>query len=278
MPFAPVDDISIYYETHGEHGSPLLMIAGLGASKAVWPEAAIATLRSRHRVLLFDNRGTGQTTDPAAPFSMAQLAADTAGLLDHLGIESAHVLGMSMGGMVAQQMALIYPQRVRSLTLGATAPGGPGHPKLVNPEPHVLMHLGRPPSGDRAQDIRDGWWIGYTQAFIDANRSLLEELLQARLAYPIAPERTRQYQMLALSQTHDTYDQLPEIRCPTLVQTGTSDILVPPENSRIMAEHILGAQLVEYPECAHSFYLESEGEATRDLLAFLAQPDGAEAA
>lgn len=278
MPFAPVDDISIYYEVHGERGTPLLMIAGFGASKADWPADWLAALHSRHCVVLFDNRGVGRTIDAGSPFSMAQLAADAVGLMDFLGIEQVHVLGMSMGGMVAQQMALLYPDRVRSLVLGATAPGGPGHPELVSPEPQVMMDLTRPSSGDRTQDVRDRWWMGYTPAFIEANRDLLEDLLAARLAYPEAPEQTRQLQMLALLQTHDTLNQLPDIRCPTLIQSGTDDILVPSQNSHIMAERIPRARLIEYPGCAHGFYLESGGKATHDLLTFLAQFDSADAA
>ena len=123
MPFVQVNDLKIYYEEYGA-GTPLLLVMGLGATVLGWSLPQVKRLATKHRVILFDNRGAGQTDKPRGPYTMPQLAADAVGLLDALSIGRAHVFGVSMGGMIVQHIALDYPQRVRSLILGCTGAGG----------------------------------------------------------------------------------------------------------------------------------------------------------
>ncbi|MEE8470206.1 MAG: alpha/beta hydrolase [Dehalococcoidia bacterium] len=118
MPTARIGDINVYYETYGE-GQPLLLIAGLGADLTGWI-LQIPEFSRKYRVIVFDSRGSGRTDAPDMPYSIEMLADDTAGLLDALGVEKAHILGLSMGGCIAQELALKYPQRVKGLILAAT--------------------------------------------------------------------------------------------------------------------------------------------------------------
>ena len=273
MPFTQINDISVYYELHGGAGSPLLLIQGYMAAKVEWPLAHLEHMAARHRVIIFDNRGVGQTDQPTTPYSMAQFAADSVGLLDALAIEQAHVLGVSMGGMIAQHLALTYPERVLGLVLGCTMPGDPLNQRVVMPAPEVLAALTKPPSGDRAHDLREAWPILYTSAYIEQNRAALESKLELQLAYPAPAPHVPELQFGAILQTHDTYDRLDQIKQPTLVQTGLDDILVPPQNSKIIAEHIPGARLIEYPAAAHVYLEETGMTGVNDILAFLAELD-----
>ncbi len=270
MAFVKVNDISMYYEVHGGAGSPLILIMGLGATKLGWPLPFVERLATKHRVVVFDNRGAGQTDKPAEPYSMAQFAADTVGLLDALNIERAHVFGASMGGMIAQHVALNHPDRVLGLILGCTAAGG----KHVARTPaDVLAILTQPPSGDRAADIRAGWPILYTPAYIESHRPVLEAQLQESVAYPEQPRYAFELQMQAIVATHNTFDQLPQIKAPTLIQAGLEDILIPPENAHILAGQIPRARLIEYPHAAHSYFQETGFAAVDDILTFLDEVD-----
>jgi len=272
MPNVKLNEISIYFEVHGNNGSPLLMINGLGASKADWSPELIRLLSTQHIVVIFDNRGVGQSDKPTTPFTMADFASDAVGILDYLRIDRAHVFGVSMGGMIAQHLALNYPARVQSLILASTSSVWE-HPKFVAPTQEVLMQFVKPPSGDPAQDMRDGWWISYPAAFIESHRDWLEHGLQKSLAsvYPETPNYARELQMGAVLSSHNTYDKLSQIICPTLVQTGTEDVLIPPENSRMLAERIPNARLIEYPGYGHDMLGPCEEKATQDILHFVAE-------
>src|SRR5580704_4755103 len=136
MPYVSSGGSNIYWEESGA-GEPLLLIMGLGYSLEMWHRSRPA-LSAVYRTIVFDNRGVGRSDVPPGPYSIAQMASDAAAVLDAAGIESAHVFGMSMGGMIAQEFALQYPKRVRSLILGCTAAGGP---EAVSAEPEVLQIL-----------------------------------------------------------------------------------------------------------------------------------------
>jgi pimeloyl-ACP methyl ester carboxylesterase len=274
MPFAQSNDISIHYTVRGESGAPLIMISGYGGDITGWPSEFVDRLAAKHRVILFDNRGVGYSDKPDIPYSMAMFAADTISVLDALGIERAHVMGASMGGIIAQHVALTYPERLLSLMLSCTAAAaGVESPHVLMPDPVALAHLQKPPSGDRAQDLREGWPQSYTEQFIAANKSSLERDLQVALNYPESPFYARQRQLSAIFETHDMYERLPEIRCPVLVQVGTDDRLLPPENSRIIASQIPQARLIEYEECGHGFMREAVEQVVADMFSFMQEAE-----
>src|SRR3954468_3286593 len=154
MPYCLVNGTRLYYERRGR-GEPVLLITGFAISAAVF-EPVLRDYTGRFECILYDHRGTGRSPAPARPTSMSQLAADAAGLLDALGVASAHVYGVSMGGMVAQELALRFPHRVRGLVLGSTTPGGP---RAARPAARELTALlGAATGGDRRE--RGAWLAG----------------------------------------------------------------------------------------------------------------------
>lgn len=270
MPYANLRDITLYYEIHGECGIPLVMIHGYGGMIAAWSPELIDRLSAQHHVILLDNRGSGRSDKPTTPYTMADFAADVAGLLDLLQIDRAHVLGASLGGMIAQHVAIRYPTRVHRLILACTAMAGPNSPHMVAPAPGTLEQLTKPPSADLAQDLRDSWPLNYTPSFIQSRRDLLEGLVQAMVAYGPTPAYALQLQLDAIFQTHDTCDQLPQLTCPTLILAGTADQLIPVENAQRLAQLIPHAQLMTYQGLGHGFLEEHAAQAAHDILAFLA--------
>jgi len=159
MPKARVRDVNLNYDMRG-NGDPLVMIMGLGASSAAWDPRLLEELARSFTVVTFDNRGTGQSDKPDIPYSIEMFADDTAGLMDALGIARAHIFGVSMGGMIAQEFALRHAARVRTLTLGCTTAGG-AH--SVPPPPESLAILTAPRQGVAPEEIiRRGWPLGYT--------------------------------------------------------------------------------------------------------------------
>jgi 3-oxoadipate enol-lactonase len=274
MPYAYAKDVRLYYELHGETGSPLLLIAGYGATLAGWWRPTVDCLAERHRVILFDNRGAGNSDKPDQAYTMTQFADDTAAVLDAAGFESAHVLGASMGGMIAQNFALRYANRVRGLILCCTVATSPQNPSVIGPAEEVLATLTAPRTDNPAQDMRNLWPILYAPHFIEENRVLLEELLKQKIAYPQAPQYALEHQMHAVNQTHDALDRLGEFKQPTLVLTGAEDVLIPPWNSRLLVERIPNALLIEYAGAGHGFLEETGMQAVDDILRFLAKIDG----
>jgi pimeloyl-ACP methyl ester carboxylesterase len=264
MPTIPVGDINIYYEMLGQ-GEPLLLIMGLNANLLSWGPTLPARLAERYQVILFDNRGAGRTDQPDGPYTMEQMADDATGLLDALDIPSAHVFGGSMGGMIAQHVALNHADKVRKLILGCTMCGG-SH--AVSATPEVLAYLMPDPTLNAYEAAWRGVPICYTPEFIDANKPLIEETLLAACEYPTRPA-AYEAQLGAVMASHDTYDRLPQIAAPTLVLTGNHDVLIPPENSRILAERIPNAQLHEIDGAGHVFSISHPDASLAAITDFL---------
>src|SRR5581483_9471957 len=171
MPEFVNDGVRLHYEVQGQ-GEPLLMVMGLGGSSAAWPPTLIDELARSFRVIIYDNRGTGLSDKPDAPYSLEMFAADAIALLDHLKIQRTHVFGVSMGGMISQELALRYAPRLQTLTLGCTTFGGK---QAVPPPPESIKLLTAPRDGASEEEIiRRGWPLGYTATFIRDHRDLLE--------------------------------------------------------------------------------------------------------
>src|SRR3954447_4504154 len=245
MAFLFANGVSLRYEVTGE-GPPLCMIISYRLHGAAWPDAFVENLARRFSVLTFDNRGTGLSEKPAYGYSLDIMAADVAGLLDGLGWASAHVLGFSMGGAIAQELAIRNPERVDRLVLFATFPGG----LLGIPAPWpVLRRLfeveGLPPE----EAARQLWPVMYSAADFAAHPEAVEAQMRREIAHP-TPDHAARGQGAAI-RAFSSGLRLPQIRAETLVATGTEDALVPPGNARILASGIRGAQLVLLPGLGH---------------------------
>lgn len=253
MPKVQVGDVNLNYDLHG-NGEPLLMIMGLGASSAAWDPELVEDLARTFRVITFDNRGTGQSDKPDAPYSIEMFADDAAGLLDKLNIRRAHIFGVSMGGMIAQEFSLRHPSRTATLTLGCTTAGGT---HSVPPPPESLKVLTAPREGVAPEEvIRRGWPLGYTAKYIAENRPALEASIPRLLKYPTPPYAFQR--QLEGTYTLKTYDRLPQIKAPTLVITGAQDVLIPAKNSEIIAAQIPGAKLHLIANAGHAFWVSRD--------------------
>ena len=264
MPTAKINGINIYYEMQGA-GEPLLLIMGLGANATAW-EAQIPAFSREYRVIAFDNRGTGRSDKPTEMYSVRQMADDAVLLLDELGIPTAHVFGMSMGGMIAQELTLQHPNRVKSLVLGSTMAGGPG---AVFPDTsHIAQFVGLaslPPE----QAIAKGLTFFYSDAFIAANHKRLTERAKKHM-HLMAPPHALQKQVMAV-MGFNARRRLNEIRQPTLILHGDADKIVPYANSAVLSAGIPGAQMISYEGIGHGMLVERSTEVNVAVLQFLAQ-------
>jgi 3-oxoadipate enol-lactonase len=237
---------------------------GFAGQASSWGEPFLAALRPRFTLIRFSNRGTGLSDRPDVQPTIRMMADDAAALLEALDRPKAHVLGISMGGMIAQELVLNHPQRVQGLVLGCTTPGGP---KSVVAPPEVLASLMPQPGLSREEQIRKAWPIWCVPRFLEERRDFLEEMLASSLQTP-TPIDTIMKQGVAV-QGFDAYDRLPQIKAPTLVIHGDSDRLVPPENGRILADRIPGARLHILPDAAHLFFWEHPEDSARPIVEFL---------
>jgi pimeloyl-ACP methyl ester carboxylesterase len=238
----------------------MLLLTGFAISSAVF-EPVLHGYTRRFECILYDHRGSGRTEGPAGPTSMPQLAADAAGLLTALGIESAHVYGVSMGGMVAQELALRFPDRVRGLVLGATTAGGP---RAVRPAVGELATLLATAAGGARRE-RGAWLAG--ALFSPEFRQREPARARALLSY-FGRNRAAKAGVLAqfwATVYHDTSSRLGQIRAPTLVLHGDADSLTPVANARLLAERIPDAELGLIPGAGHAYALERP-ELSRRLL------------
>ena len=257
-------NINLYYESCGS-GEPLLMIMGLGGSALGWDPALIEDLARSCRTVIFDNRGTGRSDQPDEEYSIEGMAADAAALLDAIGIERAHLFGVSMGGMIAQEFALRYPARVQTLALGCTTAGGRN---AVPAPPDSMAILSAPRNGLSDADlIRRAWPISYPASYLQSHRAELEAAIVRVLAHPTPAFAYKR--QLAATFKFNTYDRLSQIAVPTLVITGADDALLPAANSEIIAARIPGAKLSLIPNAGHMFFNQERETLARQLVALM---------
>jgi 3-oxoadipate enol-lactonase len=245
--------MKIAWERHGA-GPPLLLIHGLGYARWGW-EPVVEPLARSFDVLLFDNRGIGGSDAPPGPYTAAEMAADAAQVLDEAGVERAHVVGTSLGGMVAQELALGRPGRVDRLVLAATHPGG----ARAYPMPQRTVELMQ-----ARATLRE-----YVENALepDPRPELVDRILghRERTAQPFEPWAAQ----AAAGATFDAHDRLGTLAAPTLVQTGDGDVVVDPRNSELLAEAIPDARLSVHPGCGHLFMWQEPERCVRELEEFL---------
>ena len=218
----------------------------------------------RFMTVAFDNRGVGKTTAPPPPYTMKQMADDTAGLLDALSIERAHVFGVSMGGMIAQELALSHPDRVRSLVLGCTHFGGTGQ---IMPPPEVIERAFILAGKGAEQAMQDILSVNLTPEFMKKRPEVVEHLIRYGLENRM--KRDGFAGQLSAVSDHDTAARLDAIKVPTFIIAGDKDELIPPRNSVELAGCIKPAEITLLPGIGHMFWIEAPDEASYHITRFL---------
>ena len=267
MPKIRVGDLEMWYLEAGA-GEPLLLIMGFGGDHLAWG-FQFGAFAERYRVIAFDNRGAGQTEAPDAPYTTRLMAEDARGLLDALGIDRAHVLGVSMGGMIAQELVLNHPERVRSLHLACTT---------ARPDPylHALSAAWREVRTrlSREAALRTiALWL-FAPGTYNERGDFVEMLLQNALANPYPQSLTGFLRQSEAIEGHDALERLGAIQCPTLVSVADEDILVPPRFSRELNERIPGSSLRTVAQAGHVYFWERPDDFNALTLDFLATVDG----
>jgi 3-oxoadipate enol-lactonase len=263
MPHTRLNGLNLYYERAGS-GPRLLFISGTGGDLRVTPNVFASPLAKAFDLVAYDQRGLGRTDKPDVPYSMAQYADDAAALMDHLGWDDALVIGVSFGGMVAQELVLRHPSRVQRLALACTSPGGEGGASFAF---HEIEHL---KGEDRARFMipisdtrRDAAWAA-------ANPQDYAAFVAMAAADPFADEPGRAagaHRQLEARAAHDTWDRLPGIACPVLIAAGQFDGIALPATQEKMAARIPGAEL-QWFKGGHMFMIQDR-EAYPAMIAFL---------
>ena len=267
MPKREVGRIEMYYEIHGR-GRPLVLIMGLRRDHS-WFYRQTPEFSEHYQTLVFDNRGSGRTDKPREPYSIKGMADDTTGLMEDLGISSAHVLGVSMGGYIAQELALNYPDKVQGLVLCCTSPGGRRHLPMSEALRNEIINV----RGLTSEQIfRKSLPILFSDRYLGEFKEDIEAFVEMSLEYD--QPASAFLRQLEACQAHDTCDRLPGLKAPTLVMTGSDDELVPAGNSPILAELIPGAGLEVIPGGGHCFFVEMADRFNEAVLSFLEQVEG----
>jgi len=264
LPKIKVNDINMYYEVHGD-GFPLLMIPGVSICLKIWDKPLIDGLSKRFKTILFDNRGAGQTDIPDGEYTIKMMANDIAGLMDALNIECAYVLGFSMGGMIAQEMALNYPLKVKKLILWGTACGGR---KSVPPDLTAYkLFIGAIEGLTPERMAKATIPLIFTKDFIKKNPEYIADKIQRFLKCRI-PFHSYARQVKAMLNCN-TCRRLKKMDIPTLILQGKNDILIPPKNGEILAELIPGAKLIFFEHSAHAIFPHEPDLFLKVLFEFL---------
>jgi pimeloyl-ACP methyl ester carboxylesterase len=258
----------MYYEAHGE-GYPLIMMQGYSGSSESWDILIprLGDLSKHHKTIVFDNRGTGRSSAPRGEYSVTTMADDAAGLLDALKIPRAHVLGESMGGMIAQELAINHPEKVKNLILVCTFPGGPTMDSIVGMRQALgkLSWFTNTPLGMTPEAVMDHVnKMCYYPRFFEENRA---KITSSTLRYP-TPNSTLEKQYDAIMK-FNAYPRLARISSKTLVIHGASDELIMPEGAKVLARMIPDSRLLMYEGASHCVLEEKWSEVKPVILDFL---------
>jgi pimeloyl-ACP methyl ester carboxylesterase len=264
LQIARAGTVRLAYQVRGQ-GPTILLIMGLGGRAADWNDAFLARMAEGFEAVTFDNRGTGASDRPDEEYTLDVMADEAVAVLDALGRPRAHVVGVSMGGMIAQLVALRHPESVDRLALLSTHAGGPG---AIPPTPLGMTALMADRSRPPADMVRDAMTAITAPGFAERDPGAIAALVDLALAQP-TPPATFARQMNAIMGS-DRSDRLGSIRAPTLVVHGTEDPLVPPGNGAILARGIPGARLVELPGIGHLPMWECPARLATLLTEFLA--------
>jgi len=254
--------VKLAWERHGS-GPPLLLIHGLGYARWGW-EPVLPGLAERFDVVLFDNRGIGESDAPPGPYTAAEMAADAIQVLDEAGIERAYVVGTSLGGMIAQELALAHPERVERLVLACTTPGGP----KAHAMPQVTVALmAEAATLEPAVALRRFVENALAPATVAAHPELVDRIMAHRLA--TAQQPAAWAAQASAGAVFDAYDRLGAVVATTLVQHGDEDVVVDPRNADLLVELLPDVRLERYPSTGHLFFWEAPEQFVSSVSAFL---------
>ncbi len=263
--FAKRAGVELAYTIQGQAAETLLCIQGLGARAADWGAELPAALAAHFRVVTFDNRGTGGSSKPREAWSLEDMAADALAVLDAVGAERAHVLGVSMGGMIAQLFALDHAERVERLVLLSTSFGGPS---AVRPGPEMSRVLMPPRDTPPEQIMRNALELISAPGWAESHPDAVEELVRLSVEQP-TPKYAFSAQLQALLSS-DRSERVRHIEQPTLVVHGDADRLIPVENAHLLAERIPAARLEILEGVGHMAMWEAPQKLSEVVLDFLA--------
>jgi 3-oxoadipate enol-lactonase len=262
LPETIFQDLRIHWESYGDK-APLLLISGVGGGTWTWEES-IEAWSPHFRVIVFDNIGAGRSSMPNRPYTMAEMADHAAVVLDAAGVKQAGVLGLSMGGMIAQELALRHPHRVRRLVLGSTHCGGS---RRIPPDPNIIKQFADN-KGLSPEEIFDkNLLLLITPQFLKKGSDVLKRYKERELKAPIQPDYALKGQLDAIGG-FDACGRIHNIKVPTLILTAEQDKLVPPENGRLLSSHIPGAAVKSFADAGHLIHLECAREFHEMVMQF----------
>jgi pimeloyl-ACP methyl ester carboxylesterase len=264
LPKVKVDGVNLYYEIHGD-GFPLLMIQGLSENVYWWDQPVIDGLSKHLKTVIFDNRGVGRSDDLVGDLTIESMAADALGLMDALSINQAHILGHSMGGMIAQELALKFPERVKKLVLCSTSCGGSKAEPASKETQIILTKLSF--KGHTRSLVEKAIPHVVTKKFMDENPEFIEKKIDDILIIPTGPTTFKA--QIGSWMRYNSYRKLKEMNIPTLIMHGKQDILVPPSNGDLLATKIPNAEIVHFDSNAHLIHTEEPDKFNEVLLKFL---------
>jgi len=264
MSTTQVGSHTVYYDEFGA-GHPLIFISGLGGTRLSWWKQ-IDPFAKKFRVLNLDNRDAGDSALGTAPYTIADMADDVAGVIKKLNLGRAHIVGISMGGMIAQELAIRHSELVDKLVLVGTTAGGPTG---VNAKPEIAALLMRT-EGDVETRVRRTFTTIAGEGHMAKHPEDLDEIVKNSLAKPMSLESyQRQLGACMVHFQKGTADRLAQITAPTLVVHGDCDPLIPYPNGKYLAEHIKGARLVTFPGVGHISMIEAPERFNREVIEFL---------
>ncbi len=260
------DGVKLRYEVRGE-GEPLALIMGFGGAGRAWGEPFLKLMEARFKIFVIDNRGTGESDSAEAEFTLGDLAADVAAVLDHAKIPRAHIFGISMGGMVAQEFVLAFPSRTRGLVLGCTNCGA-SH--SIPADSAALANLIPAPGMDPVEQARRAFSVACGKAFLNsaAGQATLDNAIAEMGNYPMTPMTTFMRQGQAIGG-FDSFARLGQIKSPTLIIHGDDDSIVPYPNAEVLRGAIAGSKKHTLKAAGHMFFWEVPEEAVRAAGEFL---------
>jgi 3-oxoadipate enol-lactonase len=265
LPQATIGDLKIHWESYGRK-EPLLLISGVSGGTWSWEES-IEALSPHFRIIAFDNIGSGCSSMPDRLYTIKEMADHATFVLDDARVKRASVMGLSMGGMIAQELAIRYPDRVRRLVLGCTHCGGS---RRIPPQPNVIQKFADNKGLSPEEIIDKNLMLFVTPQFKKSESDVLKRYKERQLRAPFQPDYALHRQLDAIG-SFDACERIHNIQAPTLVLTGERDILVPPENGRLLSVRIPNAVLKSFPNAGHLIYLECLRDFHETVLKFFRQ-------